>query len=162
MPHFDALKIQSCRKHCEKRRNCLLQAISPFLTMFSTLFSTYFYFQMHFKMSSASCSSLDQSKILSSGVWLIIHCTWNALKLTHDSLQIPFSYFHDWMPLPWKKGICKRLCIHAKVSIFIQKAFIWWRNSLQRNKLIGLWERVKFRYISLKFCCLVKSKNYSD
>ena len=24
------------RKHCEKRRNCLLQAISPFLTMFST------------------------------------------------------------------------------------------------------------------------------
>ena len=22
------------RKHCEKRRNCLLQAISPFLTMF--------------------------------------------------------------------------------------------------------------------------------
>ena len=23
-------------KHCEKRRNCLLQAISPFLTMFST------------------------------------------------------------------------------------------------------------------------------
>ena len=24
------------RKHCEKRKNCLLQAISPFLTMFST------------------------------------------------------------------------------------------------------------------------------
>ena len=24
------------RKHCEKRRNCLLQGISPFLTMFST------------------------------------------------------------------------------------------------------------------------------
>ena len=23
------------RKHCEKRRNCLLQAISPFLMMFS-------------------------------------------------------------------------------------------------------------------------------
>ena len=24
------------RKHCEERRNCLFQAISPFLTMFST------------------------------------------------------------------------------------------------------------------------------
>ena len=24
------------RKHCQKRRNCLLQGISPFLTMFST------------------------------------------------------------------------------------------------------------------------------
>ena len=27
------------KKHCEKRRNCLLQAISPFLTMFSTAVS---------------------------------------------------------------------------------------------------------------------------
>ena len=32
-PHFDTLKIYSCGKH-EKRRNCLEQAISPFLTMF--------------------------------------------------------------------------------------------------------------------------------
>ena len=29
------------RKHCEKRRNCLLQAISPFLTMFSTAIYLY-------------------------------------------------------------------------------------------------------------------------
>ena len=42
MPHFDALKIYSCGKHCEKRRHCLLQAMSPFLTMFSTLYGTYF------------------------------------------------------------------------------------------------------------------------
>ena len=41
MPHFDALKIYSYGKHCEKRRNCLEQAISPFLTMFSTLYDTY-------------------------------------------------------------------------------------------------------------------------
>ena len=32
------------RKHCEKRRNCLLQAISPFLTMFST--AIYLYISM--------------------------------------------------------------------------------------------------------------------
>ena len=30
MPHFDALEIYSCGKHCEKRRNCLLQAIYSF------------------------------------------------------------------------------------------------------------------------------------
>ena len=42
--HFDPLKIYSCRKHCEKRRNCLLQAISPFLTMFSTPCGSYFPF----------------------------------------------------------------------------------------------------------------------
>ena len=44
IPHFDGLSIYSCRKHCEKRRNCLLQAISPFLTMFPTLYGTYFPF----------------------------------------------------------------------------------------------------------------------
>ena len=43
-PHFDALKIYSFGKHCEKRRNCLKQAISPFFTMFSTLYDTYFSF----------------------------------------------------------------------------------------------------------------------
>ena len=31
-------------EHCEKRRNCLEQAISPFLTVFSTLYDTYFSF----------------------------------------------------------------------------------------------------------------------
>ena len=31
----------SCGKHCEKKRNCVEQAISPFLTMFSTLCGTY-------------------------------------------------------------------------------------------------------------------------
>ena len=67
MPNFDALKIYSCGKHCEKRRNCLEQAISSFLTMFSTLYGTYFSFQVHFGMSSAICFNLDQSKILSSG-----------------------------------------------------------------------------------------------
>ena len=67
IPHFDTLMIYSCGKHCEKRRNCLQQAISPFLTMFPTLYGTYFPFYMHFKMSSAICFNLDQSKILSSG-----------------------------------------------------------------------------------------------
>ena len=70
MTPFDALKIYSCRKHCEKRRNCLKQAISPFLTMFSTLYDTYFSL---FKMSSAISFNSDQSKIFSSG---------DGLKLT--------------------------------------------------------------------------------
>ena len=43
MPHFDALKLYSCRKHCEKKRNCFKQAIYPVLTMFSTLYGTYFF-----------------------------------------------------------------------------------------------------------------------
>ena len=66
MSHFDALKIYSCGKHCEKRRNCLEQAISPFLTMFSTRYDTHFSFLMHFKMLSVICLNLDHPKILSS------------------------------------------------------------------------------------------------
>ena len=65
--HFDAEKTLSCGKHCGKRRNCLQQANSPFLTMFSTLYVTYFSFEMHFKMSSTICINLNQSNILSSG-----------------------------------------------------------------------------------------------
>ena len=42
IPHFDALKIYSCQKHCEKRRNCWLNAVSPFLTTFSFLYGTYY------------------------------------------------------------------------------------------------------------------------
>ena len=48
-PHFDALKIYSCGKHCEKRRNCLLQAISSFLTMFSTVYTLIFHFKCTLK-----------------------------------------------------------------------------------------------------------------
>ena len=39
--HFDILKMYNYGKHCEKRRNCLYQAISPFLTMFSTLMALF-------------------------------------------------------------------------------------------------------------------------
>ena len=52
MPHFDALKIYSCGKHCEKRRYCLEQAISPFLTMFSTLYMALIF---HFKCTLKRC-----------------------------------------------------------------------------------------------------------
>ena len=71
MPHFERPKIYSCGKHCEKRRNCLEQAISPFLTMFSTQYGTHFSFQMHLKTSSVICfkclKCCQMSKMLSSG-----------------------------------------------------------------------------------------------
>ena len=44
MPHFGVLNIYSCGKHCEKRRTCLKQGISPFFTKFSALCGTYFLF----------------------------------------------------------------------------------------------------------------------
>ena len=77
MSHFDALQIYSFGKHCEKRRNCLVQAISPFFSQcFPKLYGTiffffFFYFKWTLKMSSALCFNLDQSKILSSGNGLI-------------------------------------------------------------------------------------------
>ena len=87
MPHFDALKIFSCGKHCEKRRNCLLQAIPSFLTMFFTLCGTYFLFWMHFKMSSAICFNLHQSIILSSGNELSEESTFFLTNMAFMPLQ---------------------------------------------------------------------------
>ena len=65
IPHFDALKIYSCGKHCEKRKNCLLQAISPFLTMFSTLYGMIF----HFKCTLKCCPQFVS--------------VWTSLKFCH-------------------------------------------------------------------------------
>ena len=64
MPHFDTLKIYGYGKHCEKRRKCLLQAISPFLIMLPTIYGTYFSFLN--ALQNVVCN-LNQSKILSSG-----------------------------------------------------------------------------------------------
>ena len=94
MPYFDALKIFSCGKHSEKRRNCLKQAISPFLTMFSTLYGTYFSFKMHFKMSSSICFTLDQSKMLSSGNELM-HIRNTLYQARHHLIMDPYSQFHQ-------------------------------------------------------------------
>ena len=61
--------------------------------MFSTLYGTYISFQMHFKMSSTICFGLDQSKILSSGNWLI-----------RVSIHQPFSrkFWHNfWLAKPY-------------------------------------------------------------
>ena len=38
---FEASAADGFWKHCDKRRNCSKQAISPFATMFSTFFSNY-------------------------------------------------------------------------------------------------------------------------
>ena len=94
MTHFDALKMYSCAKHCEKRKNCLVQAISPFFTMFSTLYGTYFSFEIHFKMYSAICFNLDQSKILSSGKGLKVAI---MMKIVINSL--PTDKILDWSKL---------------------------------------------------------------
>ena len=64
MPHFDAVKTYCCGKHCEKRRTCLKQALSPFLTMFSTPYETYFSFSMHFKMLAVICLQQDRKAIM--------------------------------------------------------------------------------------------------
>ena len=88
-PHnapFWRTKIDSCGKHCEKRRNCLLQPISPFPTTLSTLYGTSFSF--HCKMWSVICFNLDQSKVLSSGNGLFLH---HAIPTFHNLEKVAFE-----------------------------------------------------------------------
>ena len=66
MTLFDAYGKEAFRKHCGKRRNCSLRAISPFPTMFSTLSKTEIIIFVTFNFSSANAFTLVWSKILSS------------------------------------------------------------------------------------------------
>ena len=55
--------IQTGRKHCGKRRNCSLQAISPFPTVLSTRLENFLPFSTNLKLSSANFTCLEESKI---------------------------------------------------------------------------------------------------
>ena len=116
MPQFDTLKIYNCGKHCEKRRNCLKQAISPFLTMFSTPYDTYFPFQMHSKMSSAVCFNLDQSEFLVMG------------EAIHEQETQIYSQVFNALPkvfsLTMKKAILEPISYHVVIYFFIPIHFL--------------------------------------
>ena len=63
MTPFDAPGKQAFWKHCEKRRNCSLRAISPFLIVFSTRLDNFLPFSSNLKLSSANSFSFEESKI---------------------------------------------------------------------------------------------------
>ena len=65
MPHFNALKIYRCGKHCEKK----LLVTSNFSFSHNVFYPTEHLFSIlnALKMWSAICFNLDQSEILSSG-----------------------------------------------------------------------------------------------
>ena len=66
-PSFYAFAVQVLWKHCGKRRNCLLRAISPFPTVFSTNLKNFLSFSSNLKLSSADSFSLEWSKICRLG-----------------------------------------------------------------------------------------------
>ena len=63
MTPFDAPEKQAFWKHCGKRRNCSLWAISPFPTVFSTRLDNFLPFLSYLILSSANSFSLEESKI---------------------------------------------------------------------------------------------------
>ena len=63
MTPFDAPGKQAFGKHCGKRRNCSLRAISPFPTVFSTRLDNFPSFLSNLKLSSGNSLSLEESKI---------------------------------------------------------------------------------------------------
>ena len=65
-PGFYVSALQVFQKHCGKRRNCLLQAISPFPTLFSTLLENFLPYSSNLK-SSAKSFCLEESKICHLG-----------------------------------------------------------------------------------------------
>ena len=127
MPRSDPLKIYNCGKHCEKRKNCLLQAIFPFLTLFSTLYDTIFLFQIlifHFKMSSAICFNFDKSKFFSSS---------NAISLLVLSIRrcikLPLPKFFSYTFVLYGKRLNGQ-CFYSRVYKEMQLCLLFTTNPL--------------------------------
>ena len=142
MPHFDTIKINNFVKNCEKSRNCLLQAISPFLTMFSTLYGTYFSFQMHFNPFPHD-KILDHTKLKAFAD--------DKLNVT----KIVISVFDRVKNMVGKGEIaCSSNCSFSYNSFKRLHSQTRQKVSLCEN---GLKCHLQFVSIwtSLKFCCLV-------
>ena len=69
MTPFDTPRKQAFGKHCGKRRNCSLRAISPFPTVFSTGLNNFLPFSSNFKLSSAKSFNLEESKLVGWLYW---------------------------------------------------------------------------------------------
>ena len=62
-PGFHVSVVQVFWKHCGKRRNCSLRAISPFPTVFSTCLKNFLPFSSNLILTSANSFSLEESEI---------------------------------------------------------------------------------------------------
>ena len=75
-PCFHMSAVRRFRKHCGKRRNCLLGEmlgeISPVSTVFSTILENFVPFSSTLKLLSASSFSLEESKICPLGKCYVV------------------------------------------------------------------------------------------
>ena len=75
-------------KHCGKRRNCSLRAISPFPSVFSTRLENFLPFSSSLKVSSANSFSLEESKICRFGVKGLMHLYIISIKVSLSSSRM--------------------------------------------------------------------------
>ena len=124
MPHFEALKIYSFGQHCEKRRNCLLQAISPFLTTFCTLYGSYFPFYMNLNP-------------FPNKPWFLRVCSTTLLKSPWEKekllLTSNFSFFPQCFLPIWRTFFH----FHQILNCHLLTLSIW------RSRKFVVWDRVK-------------------
>ena len=93
MLHFDAPKIYSCGKHFEKRRNCLQQAISPFLTMFLSYIPLIFHFKCSLKCRLqfvSNWTSLRFCRLVIGQYYINFHIFTRLLR--HNTMIIALEY----------------------------------------------------------------------
>ena len=67
-PCFYLSAVQTFRKHCGKRRNCVKRAISPFPSVFSTLLRDFSSFSSDLESLSTHSFNLEESKICLEGI----------------------------------------------------------------------------------------------
>ena len=121
VPHFNALKISSCGKHCEKRRNVLEQAISPLLTVFLSYMVLIFHFKCFLKCLLQFVSIWTCLKFLLSS---------NGLKSFNSYISVIICSFFEF-------GTVSKWCIGEWVNMIPAKAYNneWFQSSPHRNIL---------------------------
>ena len=119
MPHFDALKIYSCEKHREERRNCYFS----FFHNVSALYGTYFYFKCTLKCRLefvSICTSLKFCRlvigchILFKQITLrrLLKTLWEKQKMLVGSI---FSFTHN-VSSPYQGTL---ISLHLLLNYFV-------------------------------------------
>ena len=87
-PDFSVSAVYFFWKHCGKRKNCALRAISPFPLVLSFLLENFPPFSSNLQLSLANSFSLEESKIYHLGKGSCVYCLFFICKKQRNDVGL--------------------------------------------------------------------------
>ena len=109
-------------KHCEKRRNCSLRAISPFPTVFSTSLESFLQFSTNLKLSSANSFRLEESKICRLEKDSVKKNNPRAVGGQHDRLFSPGQFLKNEVGKTLTRNMNQTRALHEGANAWLRGA----------------------------------------